>query len=247
MLRSASLEDIASYSCQAENVRMQTDLELRGADVKIEVGDEADGERSRDAEKGQEVTFTVPFGKELVKKPEAEWSFQGKRLEESDRVTITTSRTHATITIKQAENQDCGSYTLRLANAVSEVNVSFTLSIKGEISALLLLYVRYIQAYRVCKEREQTDPTSGCDVISLSPPVEPSRRIVFTWPFSSWKRPASERVVPSGSNEGLQRCRAGTLSAFSSFCVRRRVRWPEASMYTSLLLSFSSAFSSAAF
>ncbi len=171
MLRSASLEDIASYSCQAENVRMQTDLELRGADVKIEVGDEADGERSRDAEKGQEVTFTVPFGKELVKKPEAEWSFQGKRLEESDRVTITTSRTHATITIKQAENQDCGSYTLRLANAVSEVNVSFTLSIKGEVSALLLLYVPYIQAYRACKSVDRQIQLLGVTSFHFRPPL----------------------------------------------------------------------------
>ncbi len=46
-------------------------------------------------------------------------------------MSITTTRTHATITVKQAEYQDCGVYNLRLSNAVSEVNVSFTLSIKG--------------------------------------------------------------------------------------------------------------------
>ncbi len=154
VIKSASLEDIAAYSCQAENVRMQTELELKGADEKIEVDDseEAASQRCVDATKGQDVTFTVPFGKSVLKKPDAEWLFQGQKLKDNDRVSlqllfllileanflsfgqisISTTRNQATITIKQAENQDCGTYTLKLANAVSEISVNFTLSIKGK-------------------------------------------------------------------------------------------------------------------
>ncbi len=102
MVRRASLEDIARYSCQAENVRAQTELELRGADEKIEVADDAEtaGDRAKDVTKGQDVVFTVPFGKGLLKTPEAEWTFQGKRLQDSERVSVrfeTSSNTYCFI------------------------------------------------------------------------------------------------------------------------------------------------------
>ena len=91
VVRRASLEDLARYSCQAENVRAQTELELRGADEKIEVdfGEAANADRARDATKGQDVVFTVPFGKGLLKTPEAEWTFQGKKLESNEKVYCT--------------------------------------------------------------------------------------------------------------------------------------------------------------
>ena len=141
MIKSASVDDIAAYSCAAENVRMQTELELRGGDEKIEVGEDSVPEdmRRQDVTKGADVTFTVPFGKSVLKKPDAQWTFGGKRLENTDRISIATSRTHATVTIKHAEVHDCGTYTLKLSNAVSEVSVNFTLSIKGEATQETLL------------------------------------------------------------------------------------------------------------
>ena len=45
---------------------------------------------------------------------------------------MTTTRTHATITIKHAETIDCGQYTVKLSNEVSEISADFTVRITGE-------------------------------------------------------------------------------------------------------------------
>ena len=45
---------------------------------------------------------------------------------------VTTTRTHATITIKHAETIDCGQYTVKLSNQVSEISADFTVKIRGE-------------------------------------------------------------------------------------------------------------------
>ena len=45
---------------------------------------------------------------------------------------VTTTRTHATITIKHAETIDCGQYTVKLSNEVSEISADFTVRITGE-------------------------------------------------------------------------------------------------------------------
>ena len=45
---------------------------------------------------------------------------------------VTTTRTHATITIKHAETIDCGQYTVKLSNEVSEISADFTVRIRGE-------------------------------------------------------------------------------------------------------------------
>ena len=47
---------------------------------------------------------------------------------------VTTTRTHATITIKHAETIDCGQYTVKLSNQVSEISADFTVKIRGEES-----------------------------------------------------------------------------------------------------------------
>ncbi len=44
---------------------------------------------------------------------------------------ITSSRNEATITIKHAETIDCGQYTIKLFNEISEVSADFVVSIKG--------------------------------------------------------------------------------------------------------------------
>jgi hypothetical protein len=46
-------------------------------------------------------------------------------------VVTTVTRKSASITIKQVENIDCGTYTAKIANSSSEVSVDFNLSIKG--------------------------------------------------------------------------------------------------------------------
>ena len=42
------------------------------------------------------------------------------------------TRSGVTFTVRQAESLDCGVYTIKLKNEVSEVSVDFTLSIKGK-------------------------------------------------------------------------------------------------------------------
>jgi hypothetical protein len=40
IVKGASIEDLGKYTCVAENVRTETDLELKGAEEKIEVAEE---------------------------------------------------------------------------------------------------------------------------------------------------------------------------------------------------------------
>ena len=47
-------------------------------------------------------------------------------------ITTTVTRKNTSITIKQAEQQDCGSYTVKISNSVSEVSADFVLSIKDK-------------------------------------------------------------------------------------------------------------------
>ena len=42
------------------------------------------------------------------------------------------TRTTAYMTIKQAEQQDCGQYTVKISNKISEVNADFILSMKDK-------------------------------------------------------------------------------------------------------------------
>jgi hypothetical protein len=91
-VRRASLSDLARYACVAENVRVETELELLGGDEAIAVAAdvlEQEGATERVVTKGQDVTFEVPFVKPMLKKPEAEWTVNGKVLQANDKVRFT--------------------------------------------------------------------------------------------------------------------------------------------------------------
>ena len=47
---------------------------------------------------------------------------------------MTVTKKQVSITIKHVEVIDCGTFTCKLRNSVSEVSVEFKLSIKGKIS-----------------------------------------------------------------------------------------------------------------
>lgn len=78
-------EDIAQYTCTVENVRMQTNLELRGADDVIEVNEE-NLKAEIIATKGQDVVFNIPFKKTALQKPNSSWTLNGES-KSSDKVT----------------------------------------------------------------------------------------------------------------------------------------------------------------
>lgn len=87
IIKNASLEDVAQYTCVAENVRSTTELELEGKEERIEfVMSEIKTEST--IKKGEEVTFTLPFSKTMAKKPNMQWFFNGSELKTSERVSI---------------------------------------------------------------------------------------------------------------------------------------------------------------
>merc|ERR1711963_1181410 len=79
---------------------------------------------------GEDVVFTVPFKSTLAKKPTVTWMFKGStEIKTSEKIIITTTKKSATITIKHVESLDCGTYTCKLHNSVSDVAVDFKLSV----------------------------------------------------------------------------------------------------------------------
>ena len=84
-IKAAAMEDIAQYTCVAENVRTQTELELKGADEKLEI-DMSMLEREVIVTKGQDVTLNVPLVKSSLQKPNVEWKFQGQEIKKSEKV-----------------------------------------------------------------------------------------------------------------------------------------------------------------
>ena len=67
VIKEATKEDIAEYTCVAENVKTKTELELKGSEEQIEAVEQEVKEQV--ATKGQDMTFRVDFKKELHRKP----------------------------------------------------------------------------------------------------------------------------------------------------------------------------------
>jgi hypothetical protein len=85
VIKNASIEDIGKYTCVAENVRTETDLELKGSAETIEVVQE-ELVKDQVAIKGQDMTFTINFKKTYLEKPNVQWLFKSKSLVTSERV-----------------------------------------------------------------------------------------------------------------------------------------------------------------
>lgn len=85
VIRKATLDDIAEYTCVAENVKVKTELELTGAEEKLEVLEFKEGDcREQTAIKGQDHTFSFELTKDQLQKPVVRWFFDGKEMAESD-------------------------------------------------------------------------------------------------------------------------------------------------------------------
>ena len=85
-IKNASIEDVASYTCIAENVRTRTDLELTGAEEKIEILKSSDKEQV--VKKGQDMTFNIELAANQLQKPQTSWLFKGKEIVSSERVSL---------------------------------------------------------------------------------------------------------------------------------------------------------------
>lgn len=133
-IRKASVLEVGEYTCQAENVTSKTEVEVKSSEEKVEM-DETTYSKDQVGIKGQDITFKVNFKQELGSKPKASWSFNGKEITQSERIHITTTRKMVSMTIKQVEQVDCGSYTVKISNSVSEIASDFNLMIKDKPSA----------------------------------------------------------------------------------------------------------------
>ena len=84
IIRNATIQDVAEYTCLAESVRTVTELELEGQEEKIEFK-KAEIKSEMTIKKGEDVTFTVPFG-QLSKKPSVVWMFKSSEIKSSEKV-----------------------------------------------------------------------------------------------------------------------------------------------------------------
>ena len=89
VIKGASIEDVGQYTCVAENVRTQTELELKGGEEKIEL-DMTGVEKEQVAIKGQDMKFTINFQKSYLEKPKVEWLFNSQTIVTSERVSAIT-------------------------------------------------------------------------------------------------------------------------------------------------------------
>jgi len=129
IIKNATIEDVAEYTCMAETIRTVTELELDDKEETIEFA-QNEMKSEMTIKKGEDVVFTVPFKSTLAKKPTVTWMFKGStEIKTSEKIIITTTKKSATITIKHVESLDCGTYTCKLHNSVSDVAVDFKLSV----------------------------------------------------------------------------------------------------------------------
>ena len=85
IIKNATLEDVAEYTCVAENVKSTTELELEGQEEKIEfVMTEIKTETT--IKKGEEMIFTLTFSKTMAKKPNMQWFYNGTEIKTSEKV-----------------------------------------------------------------------------------------------------------------------------------------------------------------
>merc|ERR1719187_1167123 len=67
-------------------------------------------------------------------KPQVQWLFKSSEIKTSEKIITTITKKYVSITIKRVESLDCGIYTCKLRNSVSEISVDFTLSMKDKPS-----------------------------------------------------------------------------------------------------------------
>ena len=92
VIKAAQLDDVAEYTCIAENVKTKTELELKDSEENIEVIEQETKEQI--VTKGQDMTFTIKFKKTLHRKPDIKWMFSGKEIIISERVSHSNSLGH---------------------------------------------------------------------------------------------------------------------------------------------------------
>jgi len=84
--------------------------------------------------KGEEVTFTLPFAKTMAKKPNMEWFYNDKTIKTSEKMMSSITKLSASMTLRQVETVESGTYTCKLSNSVSMISVDFILTVRDKPS-----------------------------------------------------------------------------------------------------------------
>ena len=88
IIKQASIEDVAEYTCVADTVRTSTELELEGQEQTIEFSKTEKSETEQTIKKGDDVTFTVPFAGVLAQKPTVQWMYKSTEIKTSEKVIL---------------------------------------------------------------------------------------------------------------------------------------------------------------
>ncbi|KAJ4429601.1 hypothetical protein ANN_21787, partial [Periplaneta americana] len=124
VIKKVTLEDQTDYSCVAVNVKTTSKLKVEIIETAPRINVDV-LKKEYKVKKGEDVTIEVKYTSTPT--PNDEWFVNGKLVKKSKRITQTLTEASASLTIKKVEEEDVGSYTIRLSNNCGEASAELTL------------------------------------------------------------------------------------------------------------------------
>lgn len=124
-----TIEDSAEYTCILDNRKTTTVLIVEAPHYPPTIPrDQVQSEIW--IKKGQDVTIEIPFNGYPV--PKAEWFFKDKAVRKTKKSVTSAADTSATLSLKQVDTNETGTYTCKLSNDCGEVSVDVTVKLIGK-------------------------------------------------------------------------------------------------------------------
>ena len=124
-----TIEDSAEYTCILGNRKTTTVLIVEPPHYPPTIPrDQVQSEIW--LKKGQDVTIEIPFNGYPV--PKAEWFFKGKPIRKTKKAVTNVADTSVTLSLKQVDTNETGTYTCKLGNDCGEVSVDVTIKLIGK-------------------------------------------------------------------------------------------------------------------
>nr|CAD7570417.1 unnamed protein product [Timema californicum] len=126
IIKKVTLDDQTDYSCVAINVKTSSKLKVEIIETAPRINIEA-LQKVYKVNKGDDVNISVKYSS--TPSPTDEWSVNGKVIKKSKRIIPALTEESASLTIKKVEDNDVGTYTIRLKNNCGEASAELTLII----------------------------------------------------------------------------------------------------------------------
>nr|CAD7257406.1 unnamed protein product [Timema shepardi] len=126
IIKKVTLDDQTDYSCVAINVKTSSKLKVEIIETAPKINIEA-LQKVYKVNKGDDVNISVKYSS--TPSPTDEWSVNGKVIKKSKRIIPALTEESASLTIKKVEDNDVGTYTIRLKNNCGEASAELTLII----------------------------------------------------------------------------------------------------------------------